>query len=101
MRNRIAAYLDPPVPTLPPEKLLAEVLWSGATKALVVGDLYLQTDPSGHDAAIAIGADLAALAREVEQRAPVAVTDQAELAATVGQAIQRAEAVLCKLAPLG
>jgi hypothetical protein len=100
MRNRISEYLEST--TTPRGNVLAELLWHGAARALMVGDLYLHADPARHDAAIAVGADLVELARQLEDApAPTTPREHLELASAVREAMVGAEAILRPLAPLG
>jgi hypothetical protein len=95
MRNRIEPYLSP----LPDREGLADWLWSGAHKALLIGDLYLEADPTSHDAAIGLGTDLAELAEALQDAPPETPGEHASRVAAVRQAMSRAELVLARLAP--
>ncbi|HBP23726.1 MAG TPA: hypothetical protein DEA08_38850 [Planctomycetes bacterium] len=83
---------------LPPRPWLTERLFAEAQRALLIGDLYLVTDPAAHDLAIALGTELASLGEEVEAARGPLVLDELDAAIAL---TRRAARELAPLAPAG
>lgn len=99
MQNRIAHLFD----DAPGERsLLSDMLWQCAKKALLVSELYLETDPARHDQALAVGEELAELAQTIEVHGHSGdLAEASHWANATRRAIEQAETVLAPLAPQG